>query len=102
MVAGVMEEFENEICVYNIWDILKIWNWHFLALDICNFPFISSFLDLQCVDFPLTEPGPQTDLHWVTVDAVRDAAKKLSREVDQWRFQPAEVDLGRARDLVPC
>lgn len=38
-----------------------------------------------------SDGGPQTDLHWVTVDAVRDAAKKLSREVDQWRFQPAEA-----------
>ena len=54
----------------------------FVPFDICNF-WNAALM------FPATElTGPQTDLHWVTVDAVRDVAKKLS---EQWRFQPAEA-----------
>ena len=38
--------------------------------------------------------GPQTDLHWVTVDAVRTAAMD-SENSEAWRFQSAEVNRRR-------
>lgn len=42
-------------------------------------------------DSEVSPVGPQTDLHWVTVDAVRTAAMDSSSEA--WRFQAAEVSL---------